>query len=166
MDRQNGISAAYVREIFEYDPETGSLFWKLGSKGVAPGARAGTIDSQGYVCVRHAGRSYCGHRLAWALVTGEFPEGVIDHINGNRSDNRLCNLRSTTQAINIQNRKRAQKNSASGLIGAHSCIKTGRWRASICVDGKITRLGYFDAPEQAHEAYLQAKRRLHQGCTI
>lgn len=106
---------------------------------------------------------FLAHRIAWLYMTGEFPDGVIDHINGNPSDNRWCNLRCVTQKENSQNVYKAKKNSKSGLLGAHFSKVHRRWVAQIRVNGKTKQIGAFDDAQSAHQAYIAEKRRLHEG---
>ena len=95
--------------------------------------------------------------------------GNIDHINGARNDDRLANLRDVSQAVNVQNIREARGHSHSGLLGAskmHNRRGTKLWAARIVVDGLARHLGYFSSGEEAHQAYLSAKRKMHEGCTI
>jgi len=95
---------------------------------------------------------------------GELPPKYIDHINGVRDDNRITNLRAVTAAGNAENRRRAQKNTASGFLGV--ARNGNNWQAYIRVNKKPTYLGTFKTPEEAHQAYLAAKRKLHATCTL
>lgn len=167
MAESNSISAERARELFDYDPASGHLFWKAcRNTKIRPGSRAGSVASNGYVVVKMKRKYYQGHRLAWLIATGEHPHGWIDHINGDRQDNRLCNLRCATPEVNAQNRRKAPNTSNTGLLGAQLSRTPGKWAACIHVNGKKRHLGRFDSPEAAHEAYINAKRRLHPGCTI
>jgi hypothetical protein len=157
------ISAAEVRALLGYDPESGQFRWaKNMSCKVRAGAIAGGANDRGYIVIRIAGVGYRAHRLAWLHVHGEWPDLQIDHINGIRNDNRIANLRLATVEINAQNR-RSNKRSKSGLLGV---VNGKRPSARIEVAGKSIHLGYFDTPEEAHAAYLAAKRELHEGCAI
>jgi hypothetical protein len=89
---------------------------------------------------------------------------MVDHINGRRDDNRWCNLRDASRLVNQQNMRRAVAGSASGLLGAHK--KRGKWSSQIKVRGVLVKLGIFETADQAHAAYLAAKRQLHEGCTL
>ena len=112
-------------------------------------------------------KRFSAHRLAWLYVTGDWPVGVIDHINGDRTDNRFENLRDVTQKTNSENLRGPQKRTASRFLGVHAQRrKSTRFLAQIVTDGKLKHLGSFSTPEPAHEAYLAATRRLHEGCTI
>src|SRR3972149_955610 len=92
-------------------------------------------------------------------MMGEFPKGDIDHINGDRADNRIGNLRATSRSENMQNLKEAHKDNCTGHLGVFK--KRHRFGAQIMVDGVKHKLGIYDTPQEAHEAYLEAKRKLH-----
>jgi hypothetical protein len=160
------LTQARLRELLDYDPETGVFTWRATGKGrPAIGSQAGATDKgHGYrsICVEY-GRHYA-HRLAFLYVTGEWPQGMVDHINGRRDDNRWCNLRDASRLVNQQNMRRAVAGSASGLLGAHK--KRGKWSSQIKVRGVLVKLGIFETADQAHAAYLAAKRQLHEGCTL
>lgn len=112
------------------------------------------------------GGRYPTHRLVWLYHHGVMPSGHIDHINGDPDDNRIENLRDVSVMVNRQNIKRAYKSKRRGLLGAHFNKASGKWAAAICVNYKQIHLGFFATAEDAHAAYLAAKRRLHEGCTI
>lgn len=106
------------------------------------------------------------HRLAWLYVHGRWPDGLIDHKNGDRADNRFDNLRDVAHRVNMQNLRKAFVSSKTGLLGA-SPLKDGRFGAFIKRDGKSKNLGTFDTPELAHAAYVAAKRVIHhEGNTL
>jgi hypothetical protein len=154
--KKNHPSIEELREQFRYDPQDGSM-WK----------RVGHETGHGYQRVSiGVGQFLQAHRLAWALVYGEWPQHHVDHINGDRSDNRLENLRDIPQAHNQQNERKARRSSKSGLLGASWNKAMGHWTARIHYDGKHHFLGYFSTAEAAHAAYLKAKRTVHAGCTI
>ena len=96
---------------------------------------------------------------------GEWPADEVDHINGDSTDNRLCNLRSVSREVNQENIRRAKRNSKTGLLGVMH-TRGGKYRSAIRVRGVFHHLGHFDTAEQAHAAYVEAKRRLHEGCTL
>ena len=161
------LTAQRLREILFYDPETGLLTWIASpARRVTAGDEAGCLTEQGYRKVSLSGGRFYTHRLAWLYTTGEWPTGEIDHINGKRSDNRIENLRDVSRSRNNQNRRHAAKNSLSGLLGVEWHSKSGLWQARIKTDTGRVALGYYKTAEEAHQVYLIAKRRLHEGCTI
>lgn len=152
------ITYARVMEQLSYDPETGELRWKVPScNSVKAGNVAGALAPDGYRCIKLGPKIFGAHRLAWFIVHGEWPDGEIDHINGIRDDNRIANLRDISRQGNVHNRRKSW--SASGYLGVSR--NHGRWRASISVNGRTITIGNFGTPEEAHAAYLEAKRRLH-----
>lgn len=158
------LTAARLRELLHYDPETGFFTSKRGAGRVPTGARSGGLKSQGYRYIEIDGVKHKEHRLAWLYVTGEWPEHTIDHINGVRDDNRFMNLRDVSRSINKQNTRSSYACNPSGFLGVsrHQHL----WQASIQINRKQKYLGRFKTPEEAHEAYLSAKRLLHEGNTL
>lgn len=158
------MKAERLRQLLSYDPEAGTFAWRTGPRA---GMEAGTLARTGYRLLWVDGASVLAHRMAWLWVYGELPGGDIDHINGVRTDNRIANLRCVTRRVNLQNRRQSGSGKKHGtLLGAAWHSKTGKWRALIKHDGRQKSLGYFATEEQAHEAYVAAKRVLHEGCTI
>jgi hypothetical protein len=163
------INAEILRKNFSYNPETGVFVRVIG--GIGPNARAGSIagsnDSKGYRKITFMQEFHRAHRLAWLYVYGEWPKHEIDHINGIRSDNRISNLRDIPRARNAENTRTPRKNNKSGLLGVSSpCKHDKKFTASISISGKDVKLGRFDSAEDAHDAYISEKRRLHAGCVI
>lgn len=159
------ITQAQLKELFDYDAETGNLVWKVdtGKKNFC-GKIAGCIHPSGYRLIRIKGKLCRAHRLIWIYHYGTEPKEHIDHINGNGLDNRMENLREATRSENMQNIKKAHKNNSAGLMGAHKHKK--KWRAEIRLNKMYIYLGTFDTPEEAHIAYLAKKRELHPFQTI
>lgn len=159
------LEAVTLREVLHYDPITG-LFTrrKKTSNRVKIGERAGTLNRLGYRQIRACGALEYEHRLAWLYMTGSFPIGDVDHINGVRGDNRFSNLRDATRQTNLENQRRASKNSQVGLLGVTRYKE--KFRATITANRRHIFLGTFRSAEEAHEAYLRAKRKIHAGSTL
>jgi len=147
-------------KLLDYDPLTGDLTWKVAPsrKPWLLGQVAGSIAGNGYKQVKIAGRIYAQHRIAFLLLYGWLPD-EIDHINGNKQDNRAENLRGTTRSGNAQNIHRTK--GKSGLLGASLERRRGHYTSQISVGGRHLYLGSFETPEQAHAAYIAAKIKHH-----
>lgn len=156
------ITQEQLHALLSYDGETGEFRWKVKASIRSPaGSIAGTINKLGYVVFRICGgKLHYAHRLAWLYVYGEMPKNGIDHIDGNRSNNAIANLREATQAENCQNLCWRRKDS-KWPIGVGFSKKHNKWTARISKDKKEHRIGYFSSPELAHQAYLDAKKKLH-----
>jgi len=151
------LSVSDLADVLSYDPETGGLLWtKRVSNNVFAGMKAGVVNGQGYVVFQYRKVQLQAHRVAWALHCGNWPVAGIDHINGDRSDNRIKNLREANQSQNSANR-RLQPNNKCGFKGVRE--KLGKWEAAIW-DGKSVYLGRYDSPEAAHQAYVTEAKRL------
>ena len=159
------LTAEQLRDLLHYDPETGQFTWKDSVKGRMAGQRAGCLFDRGYRRVRVNYRFYAEHRLVWLYVTGEWPRHQIDHINGQRDDNRIANLRDVCRSTNAQNQRKAVTGSATGVLGVQRGYK-GQFNAYISDSGRSRYLGTYPTPEEAHKAYLVAKRAIHPGCTL
>lgn len=153
-----------LHDLLQYDKDTGKLFWRQSRGTKKAGSEAGAINGKGYVCIMIDGKGYQAHRLAWCLYYQEMPSQDIDHINGIKTDNRLVNLRQVTVRQNQYNQRKPRSDNKSGYLGVSSY--GNKWMASIKINSKTKHLGYFNTPEQASEAYKQAKRKHHETCTI
>lgn len=153
-----------LKEVLNYNPETG-LFIRLMSTArcIKIGEVAGT-KCNGYSVIMVDNINYPAHRLAWFYMTGKWPIDIIDHKNGIRYDNKFSNLREATPKINAENKKSARIDNSSGVLGVEKI--RSKFRAHIVTDGKKKHIGMFDTAELAHIAYVDAKRKLHEGCTI
>lgn len=149
----------YVKDCLNYEPETGVFTWRMTTTRTKVGAIAGALSgANGYVRISLAGVSYRAHRLAWFYVHGEWPAMHVDHINRDKTDNRLANLRLVTQQQNMQN-TRKRKNSACDFKGVTPFTRDkSRFVAQIRYDGKQRKLGIFATQEEAHKAYCDAAR--------
>lgn len=160
------LTVERARELLSYDPETGLLTWRCRRGRIHQGDAAGFLTPYGYVDISVDERKHKAHRIAWLLTHGVWPTLDIDHINGNRADNRLVNLREVTRSTNQQNQRASHADSRLGVIGAYWIESKKKYRSTIYVSGKQTHLGYFLSPEQARDAYVTAKRKLHEGNTL
>lgn len=148
-----------VKELVSYDPKTGIFIRNIQRGKHLPGLVAGT-PRVGYVIVKIDQLQILGHRLAWFYVYGEWPEGVIDHINAIRSDNRIENLRVTSITENARNRLHGTR---GGLLGARFDKRRGTWFATITRDGVTNWLGRHPTQLAAHMAYVAARDALQPG---
>ncbi len=160
-----------IIEAFSYCPITGILsrkgqYYKSGrfSAYDEPKVVSG-LNSYGYVQVRLGQRTLLAHRIGWFLHHGYWPE-VIDHINGNPSDNRMENLRDISQAENVQNQRHAKSNSTTGLLGVSFDKARGKFVAAVGIGGKRKFIGRFASVEEAHSAYVEKKREIHTASTL
>ena len=160
------LTAEKARELLDYDPETGVFTWRVAKGRKSKGMLAGCIDHYGYVQIGIDGTHYKGHRIALLITNGSWPSEHIDHINGIRDDNRIDNLREASQSINMQNLLRPMSGNTSGFLGVCWDTEKQSFLAQIKTNGKNKFLGRFADPSEAHAAYLDAKRRIHAGCTI
>jgi hypothetical protein len=148
-----------IREVIDYDPVTG-LFTRKDDRFIPRDGRSrcGRTDSYGYLQIGIGRKYYLAHRMAWWFVYGEWPAGELDHINGDRADNRIANLRPASRSQNCAN----SKNKRPGrLRGAYWEPRDRKWRATITVARKHRFLGYFDTEAEAHAAYCRAAIELH-----
>lgn len=145
-----------LREVLRY--ECGRFFWRISpSNRVAIGDQAGSLRTNGYWYISIDGVSHLTHRLAWFWHHGTWPELDLDHINRNKWDNRIENLREATASQNIANSRLSSSNS-SGFRGVSWNKRLERWHAYICVRGTRKHLGFFETAEDAAAAYAVAAR--------
>lgn len=140
-------------EDLRLDPETGFLFWTGGAR---KGRRAGSVDKYGYRQIGLEGRVLREHRVVWRIFHGAWPVGSLDHINGNRQDNRPINLRESDPVSQMQNRAMPISNT-SGVQGVTKHKATGRWQAFIQAKGKFIHLGLFSEISDAAKARRDAE---------
>jgi hypothetical protein len=153
------ITASELKELVIYSSETGEFVSRVDrSSRARAGRKIGTILPNGYVHIMINGRFYKGHRLAWLYMTGEWPAEQIDHVNGERSDNRWSNLRHCSASQNSFNRKKYRNNSTS-VTGVYWHKRSQRWTASIDVSRKRISLGYFDSIDDAGRSRREAERK-------
>lgn len=148
------FSAKTLKSVLDYR-EDGALIWKKN------GQAAGTKSAYGYVQITVLGELHLAHRLVWLWHTGTWPNRTIDHINGERMDNRIENLRLATMGEQAQNRGVSRK-SKTGALGVWFDERRGKFAAEITVSGKRRLIGRFNTLVEAKAAYAEAKRTFHQ----
>ena len=147
-------------DLIDYSPSTGIFFWKKKRRGINTEKKLGTSNGFGYLRITVLGKSHYAHRLAWFYMTGIYPSLEIDHINGDRADNKFNNLRIVTRSQNAQNRSTYQSNNKSKTLGVSWHKKSKKWQAHICIYKERKYLGLFEKAEDAHNAYLLAKQEV------
>lgn len=178
--KKDRIHPRLLDQLLSYDAATGNLFWKARTPDMFSatqcrtaehicanwnsknaGREALTADNgHGYLWGRIYGRQYLAHRVVWAMHSGSWPDADIDHMDTNRANNKIENLRPASRSENMRN-CRAHKDGASGKKGVTFNKKEGKWMARIMVHGKHHHLGRHLTPEAAHAAYCQAAQALH-----
>lgn len=147
------ITQQQLQELLSYDPLTGDFTWK-----VSPpykkliGKKAGSFDDDGYRQIKINKRGYRAHRLAWLYVYGSFPEFLIDHLNGIKSDNRIKNLRVATSSENMRNQTK-HSDGESGFKGVTFHKQANKWQAACWANGKQRYLGLYSDALTASLAY-------------
>ena len=154
------ITAERLREVLDYDPETGVFTRAKGGYGFFSGSIAGS-KNKGYIRIKVDGKLYGAHRLAWLYVNGTLPDGDIDHINRVRTDNRISNLRVASDAENAQNKSK-YRNNKSGVAGVYWHKLTEKWAAQIRVNGVSIHLGCYRDIDEAKAARSEAKAKYHK----
>lgn len=158
------VTIETLRELLAYDPLTGALWWRVGRRcrgAPVAGVPAGHLHTpSGYWVIRVVGEQLRAHRIAWAITHGRWPVNQLDHIDRDRTNNRLSNLREVTPAENQQNMA-AEKSSVTGVIGiGFSPGRQNPWLASIVLDSKRKFLGNFPDPQSAIEARVSAEKSM------
>lgn len=169
---EKDISKTDMLNFFSYDSKTGFLTWNrrdyscYENAGMCDrwnnfyaGQRAGTLTCHGYLTVKIFGKIRRVHRIIWLIENGSWPEYIIDHVNGDRSDNRIENLRSTDSLGNMRNRK-TNKNTSSGFRGVYFNKREKKWRSHIKNCGNNIHIGYFDSFEEAVNARIISEKEL------
>ena len=153
-----------LAKFFEYDEKTG-IFTRLHTiHGNSFRKQITIANSNGYIVFEVCGRKEYAHRMAWLWCSGIQPIYNIDHINGIKTDNRICNLRDVPQKINRHNIHKTNPNKISGICGVRPSLK--RWSARIFASGKEIHLGNFPTKEAAYAVYILAKKKMHEGYVI
>jgi hypothetical protein len=135
--------------LLRYNPDTGEF-----SRAIPGKQKIGSVTTNGYIGIRVNYRRYLAHRLAWFYVNEEWPSSELDHINGDKTDNRIANLRLATRSLNNANTKCRSKSGLKGVV----LIKYG-YRAGITINKRFHYLGTYETPEEAHAAYCRAAKK-------
>lgn len=166
------LTSARLKELVHYDPVTG-VFSRTGhaqqvGKRRSARSKLGPMirkpTAAGYITYSVDCHAYTAHRLAWLYVNGAWPQGMIDHINGDKADNRIDNLRPSDASLNQQNLRAAKAGNIVGLLGVTA--EGERYCAAIMHNRVRIHLGRFSTAVEAHAAYLGAKRAIHRAGTI
>ena len=164
MEKETSITYDRLKELLEYDPETGKFFWRVARGSRAAGAETGCVGPEGYVHICVDRTLYLAHRLAWLYVHGYLPEHGLDHIDRDPSNNRVENLREVSQVCNARNCGN-RNNNTSGVKGVWWHKRTGKWHAQIAVNERQFHLGYYDDFTEAVCARLAAEQCIGwEGC--
>lgn len=156
-DKEKLLSHQDLISVLDYNESSGIFVWKKGIGGsTKKGKEAGNCRiSSGYLDVNFFGKTYRLHRLAWFYVYKKWPENYIDHINGDKQDNRILNLRDVTHRENMLNNAKTRSGS---LGGCYFEKRRNKWQAQIRTNNKTKYLGRFNTEKDAHEAYKKALR--------
>jgi hypothetical protein len=161
------LSALDIRAHLSYNPESGEFVRLLANGTAKAGNVAGWQEPSGYRKISILGKKYYAHRCAFLYMTGAWPVYHVDHVNGIRSDNRWSNLRDVTMTVNLQNRQAAPSHSKTGILGVQFHKAANKFAAGIKLPGgRPLHLGLFATAAEAQAAYLSAKRKFHEGCSI
>lgn len=147
-------------EILGYNPKTGTFWWKRKPNGRVSEYASPGIITNGYLQIQVGGHKRKAHRVAWFLMTGAWPKGHIDHINGDRSDNRWSNLRDASVSENARNRRGADVDSKSGHRGVYWHKQRCKWASAIRHHGKQISLGLYENIEDAISVRAKAEQDL------
>ena len=161
-DKELGLTADRLREVLSYDPTFGIFIWRKkshkSSSSVKIGDIAGSVDNTGYIRIWIDGKRYVGHRLVWLYEFGFWPEHQIDHIDRNRKNNRLSNLREATAAQNSANGASIRTNTSTGVRGV---TRQGAWyRVRMQRNGKKASFGLYRSLGEALNVYNAERARL------
>jgi Demerecviridae HNH endonuclease len=161
LTKEKELPFAKAVALFRYDDRTGKIFWRTNHRRIKAGDEAGSIaSSHGYRIVSLKQRTYLQHRVVWLLYYGEWPKGLVDHINLDKLDNRIENLRAANYSQSNANRRGKRKRVGS-LKGASFLRGRRVWRSSIKMDGKTKNLGDYRTELEAHLVFCAAAKLCH-----
>ena len=154
--KQTIEAASRLKEVLQYNPATGEFF-RVANGVTKP---TGTVTSNGYRRLTVDGVQYLAHRVAWLFHYGDWPDDQVDHINRDRLDNRIANLRRVSNSENMANLS-VRTNSKSGVPGVCWFERTKRWMVRMMVNGKVINIGYFKC--YAHAIKARRKAEIENG---
>lgn len=172
MAIRSDITPELCRQLLSYDPETGRLFWLTRPCEMFATQRYCSIwnaryaEKEAFTCTGNHGYregaihrvNFTAQRVVFAIVHGRWPHGMVDHIDGDKLNNRAENLRDVPQSINLRNAA-GKSNNRSGITGVSYRSDRGKWRARVMVDGVDRSLGLFNTKEEAQAARKEAMGR-------
>lgn len=160
-DADETVDQDRLKTVVNYDPETGVFTWKIATSNRNPvGSPAGTTTNAGYRSMTIDGKRYLAHRLAWLYVYGEWPTSDLDHINLDRTDNRIANLREASRGQNMANGN-LRKDNTSGCKGVYWNKQSSKWRVTIQKNGRMIQIGMFASYDDAVRAATKARQEIH-----
>ena len=162
---KKSITQAELKELLDYNPETGVFIWKVSRRGCRTncgkaGMQAGSVRPDGRRVICFWGRKYLSSRLAWFYMYGVWPEPTADHKDGDYTNDRIDNLRELSFGGQVQNRG-VPKNNRSGVTGVNWYKPGNCWRVRIKVNGKDMHVGYYEDFDAAVAARKEAESLLH-----
>ena len=157
---------AELLRVLSYNAHTGEFRWRVTLSNRNPKGSVAGYNSPTHRRISIYGNAYPAHHIAIYYYSGIYPDLEVDHLDGNGFNNKIDNLRVAGAMINAQNRRNASKNNKTGLLGVCKTTRGARFKSSIRANGKTYNLGQFATAEEAHAAYLKAKRELHEGNTL
>ena len=162
-EKESLITQVQLKEMLDYNKDTGKFIWRTprGNNKIKAGDIAGSITSKGYGVIKYNGKIYLVHRLVWLYVYGQFPTSPLDHINCDKADNRLCNLREASYKQNSHNINK-RKSCSSKYKGIHWDKNRQMWRARIVIDGKPRCLGFYTTEGDAHCVWCNFAEEHHK----
>lgn len=161
----NMLTQAELKEYLHYDPLSG-IFTRLKSSNQTKVGGVAGWTQHGYSHIKIKDRSYRAHRLAWLYMYGTLPAHRIDHINRIKSDNRITNLREASASENAQNRVDPNLDGTSGFLGVSFHRVSQKFRATIRLNSKLIHIGMFNTAEEASQAHLAVKAKVHVFCPV